>query len=321
MKKYDVIALGELLVDFSANGMSTQGNSTFEACPGGAPCNVLAMLSRHKKKTSFIGRVGNDAFGRMLVSALTEAGVDTSHVLKDNDVNTTLAFVTQSSDGDREFSFYRKPGADMMLREEDVDEDYINSAHIFHFGTLSMTHEGVRKATKKAVNIAKSKGMLVSFDPNLRENLWDSLCSAKEQMDYGFRNCDILKVSDNEVQFFTGVINPEEGIKKLIEEYSIPLVFLTCGKEGSSAFYHGKKAYVPAFRVNVSDATGAGDTFMGEALAYILDHGMEDLAEENLKELLLKANAAAAIVTTRKGALKAMPDPEETERLIEKYNG
>ena len=191
-KKYDVIALGELLIDFPMNGKSEQGNNLFEACPGGAPCNVLALLNKMGKKTAFIGKVGEDQFGTLLRDTITEAGIDASHLMMDKDVNTTLAFVHTFPDGDREFSFYRNPGADMMLREDEVDPEFIAQTKLFHFGTLSMTHDGVRAATKKALKAAKENGCLISFDPNLRPPLWSSLDLAKEQMEYGFGYCDIL---------------------------------------------------------------------------------------------------------------------------------
>ena len=203
-KRFDVIAMGELLIDFTMNGQSEQGNNLFEACPGGAPCNVLAMLNKLGKKTAFLGKVGDDQFGRLLRDTISSAGIDASNLLTDDEVNTTLAFVHTFPDGDREFSFYRNPGADMMLREEEVEEDFIRQARLFHFGTLSMTHEEVRKATKKALKAAKDNGLLVSFDPNLRPPLWSSLDLAKEQMEYGFQYCDILKISDNEIQFVSG---------------------------------------------------------------------------------------------------------------------
>ena len=193
-KKFDVIALGELLIDFTMNGQSEQGNNMFEACPGGAPCNVLALLNKMGKKTAFIGKVGKDQFGTLLRDTITEAGIDASQLATDDQVNTTLAFVHTFPDGDREFSFYRNPGADMMLAEDDVDPAFIAQTKIFHFGTLSMTHDGVRAATKKAIKAAKDAGCLVSFDPNLRPPLWSSLDLAKEQMEYGFGVCDILKI-------------------------------------------------------------------------------------------------------------------------------
>ena len=212
-KKLDVIALGELLIDFTMNGESEQGNNMFEACPGGAPCNVLAMLNKMGKKTAFLGKVGTDQFGVLLKDTLDEAGINTSNLQMDTKVNTTLAFVHTYPDGDREFSFYRNPGADMMLTEEEIDPEFLKQSKIFHFGTLSMTHEGVRKATKKALNIARENGLLISFDPNLRPPLWSSLDLAKEQMEYGFGFCDVLKISDNEVQFVSGKEDYDEAVQ------------------------------------------------------------------------------------------------------------
>lgn len=316
-KNYDVIALGELLIDFTMNGQSSQGNNMFEACPGGAPCNVLALLNKMGKKTAFIGKVGKDQFGTLLKNTITEAGIDASHLLADEKVNTTLAFVHTFPDGDREFSFYRNPGADMMLTEEEVDPEFISRARIFHFGTLSMTHDGVRAATKKAVQAAKDGGCLISFDPNLRPPLWSSLDLAKEQMEYGFSVCDILKISDNEIQFVSGKEDYDEGIAYLQEKYDIPLILLTMGKDGSRAYYKGMRVERPGFSVKTIETTGAGDTFGGSSLNFLLEHDFNNLTEEELGEMLTFANAAAAIVTTRKGAIKAMPERGEINQLIE----
>lgn len=315
-KKFDVIAMGELLIDFTMNGQSEQGNNLFEACPGGAPCNVLALLNKMGKKTAFFGKVGKDQFGTLLRGTLEEAGINTACLLTDEQVNTTLAFVHTFPDGDREFSFYRNPGADMMLTEEDVNAEFISQARLFHFGTLSMTHDGVRKATKKALGIAKEKGLLISFDPNLRPPLWSTLDLAKEQMEYGFGMCDILKISDNEIQFVTGREDYDEGIRCLQEKYRIPLILLTMGKDGSRAYYKDMRVERPGFKCNTIETTGAGDTFCGSSLNYLLEHDFANLTEEQLGEMLTFANAAAAIVTTRKGAIRAMPKKEEVLELI-----
>ena len=317
-KKYDVIALGELLIDFTMNGQSEQGNNMFEACPGGAPCNVLALLNKMGKKTAFIGKVGKDQFGTLLRDTITEAGIDASNLMVDENVNTTLAFVHTFPDGDREFSFYRNPGADMMLTADEVNPEVVKDTKVFHFGTLSMTHEGVREATKKAVETAKANGRLVSFDPNLRPPLWSSLDLAKEQMEYGFGKCDILKISDNEIQFVSGKEDYDEGIAYLQETYNIPLILLTMGKDGSRAYYKGMRVERPGFSVKAIETTGAGDTFCGSSLNYLVDHDFENLTEEQLGEMLTFANAAAALVTTKKGAIKAMPVKEEVLELIQK---
>ena len=318
VKKYDVIALGELLIDFTMNGQSEQGNNMFEACPGGAPCNVLALLNKMGKKTAFIGKVGKDQFGALLRDTITEAGIDASNLMVDENVNTTLAFVHTFPDGDREFSFYRNPGADMMLTADEVNPEVVKDTKVFHFGTLSMTHEGVREATKKAVETAKANGCLVSFDPNLRPPLWSSLDLAKEQMEYGFGKCDILKISDNEIQFVSGKEDYDEGIAYLQETYNIPLILLTMGKDGSRAYYKGMRVERPGFSVKAIETTGAGDTFCGSSLNYLVDHDFENLTEEQLGEMLTFANAAAALVTTKKGAIKALPVKEEVLELIQK---
>ena len=316
--RYDVVALGELLIDFTENGLSGQGNPLLEANPGGAPCNVLAMLNKLGKKTAFIGKVGNDQFGKMLKEVVEESGTDVSALAMDDQVHTTLAFVHTFPDGDREFSFYRNPGADMMLTKEEVDPELIKKARIFHFGTLSSTHAGVREATRYAIDVAKENGLLVSFDPNLREPLWDSLDQAKEEILYGMSKCDILKISDNEMEFMTGTTDYNKGVEMLWEQFDIPLICVTLGKEGSRAFYKDMIVEAAPFvREDTIETTGAGDTFEACTLNYILEHGLEDLTEENLKEMLTFANAGAYIITTRKGALKVMPKKEEIEKVIQ----
>lgn len=318
MKRYDVVALGELLVDFTENGVSQQGNPLLEANPGGAPCNVLAMLNNLGKKTAFIGKVGQDSFGRMLMKAVKESGIEVKNLLMDDKVPTTLAFVHTLPDGDREFSFYRNPGADMMLKKEEVMDEVIKDGRIFHFGTLSSTHEGVREATRYAIKAAKDNGLLISFDPNLREMLWASLEEARREIAYGLSKCDILKISDNELEFMTGTSDYTKGVSILRESYQIPLIFVTLGKNGSRAYYKDMMAEAkPFIQENTIETTGAGDTFEGCALNYVLEHGLEELSEENLKELLVFANAGASIITTRKGALKVMPRKEEIRKLIE----
>jgi len=317
MANIDVIALGELLIDFTLNGESTQGNPLFEANPGGAPCNVLSMLSKMGKNTAFIGKVGNDQFGRILRDTIEEVGIDSKYLLKDDEIPTTLAFVHNMPDGDREFSFYRKPGADMMLGENDIKEEMFEDAAIFHFGTLSMTHEEVRKATIKALKYAKQKKMIISLDPNLREPLWDNLDNAREQMLKAVSYCDVLKISDNEIQFLTGEEDYDKGIEKLRSKYDIPLVCLTMGKDGSRAYYKDIRIEVKGFeQKKVIDTTGAGDTFCGSVLGYLCDHDLNCLTEENLKEMLTFANAAASLVTTKRGAIKSMPEKKDVEELI-----
>ena len=332
MRPYDVTALGELLIDFTENGISGQGNPLFEANPGGAPCNLLAMLQKAGHQTAFIGKVGQDMFGDMLAERAGSTGIDLSGLVRDQEVNTTLAFVHTLPGGDREFSFYRKPGADMALTEDDVMNHarLIRDARIFHYGTLSMTHDGVEQATVKAIEIAKEAGCLLSFDPNLRPPLWDSEDRAKAKIAYGFENCDILKISDNEIEFMTGRSDLEEGVHDLIRTYQIPLILATYGPDGSKAYYlpaekrNGAaspedyiKVYADSFRNPATiETTGAGDCFGGSSLHFILKYGLDDLDEGRLTEMLTFANAAASIVTTRKGALCVMPEEKEVYDYI-----
>lgn len=317
MKKFDVVALGELLIDFTENGISAQGNPILEANPGGAPCNVLAMLNKLGKKTAFIGKVGNDTFGRQLAEEVQQSGTDTTNLILDDTVHTTLAFVHTFPDGEREFSFYRNPGADMMLKKEEVMADIIKEAKIFHFGTLSSTHEGVRAATRYAIDIAKESGAMISFDPNLREPLWDSLEDARKEIEYGLSKCDILKISDNELEFMTGTKDYSKGVEILREQYDIKIIFVTLGKDGSLACYKDLTSEQPTFsEIKAIEKTGAGDTFEGCALNYLLEHDIDSLTENDLSDLLVFANAGASLITTRKGALKVMPDKTEIENLI-----
>lgn len=317
MKKYDVVALGELLIDFTENGVSAQGNPMLEANPGGAPCNVLAMLNKLGKKTAFIGKVGDDNFGHMLAKTVEESGTDVTNLLFDKKVGTTLAFVHTKEDGDREFSFYRNPGADMMLKKEEVMEDVIRGGRIFHFGTLSSTHPGVREATRHAIDVAKDAGLLISFDPNLREPLWDSLEDARAEINYGFSKCDILKISDNEMEFMTGTNDYTKGVEILRKSYDIPLIFVTLGKDGSRAYYKDLVVEAaPFLQEHTIETTGAGDTFEACALNYVLEHGLDGLTEADLKALLTFANAGASLITTKKGALRVMPEKEEVCELI-----
>lgn len=315
---FDVTALGELLIDFTENGTSSQGNPLMEANPGGAPCNVLAMLERLGKKTAFIGKVGKDMFGNQLKAAVEEVGIDTRNLIMDENVHTTLAFVHTYPDGDRDFSFYRDPGADMMLTKDEVQKELIENSRIFHFGTLSSTHEGVREATRHAIELAKEARCIITFDPNLRPPLWKSLDDARKEIEYGMTKCDVLKISDNEVEFLFGTTDYDKGAAMIREKYNIPLVLITMGKDGSRAYYKDLRVEAaPFLQENTIETTGAGDTFCASTLNYVLEHGLEDLTEENLKELLTFANAAASLITTRKGALRVMPSRQEVLDFIE----
>lgn len=320
-KKYDVVALGELLIDFTENGLSEQGNPLLEANPGGAPCNVLSMLQKLGDKTAFIGKVGNDGFGHLLTKAVQEQGIDTTGLVYDNDVHTTLALVLKKENGDRDFAFYRNPGADMNLKEEEVNESLIASSSIFHFGTLSLTDESVKKATQKAVKVAKENGLTITFDPNLREPLWRSLEEAHEQVAWGLQQADVVKISDNEITWFTGMDNYDEGIAFLQKEYpNLKLICLSMGGDGSKAVYRDVHVAYPAFLQEATiETTGAGDTFCACMIHTVLENGIDHLDEEKLKEMLKFANAAASLVTTKKGALRVMPTKEEVETFNENF--
>ncbi len=321
MKRYDVVALGELLIDFTENGISSQGNPVFEANPGGAPCNVLAMLRKLGKRCAFIGKVGEDMFGQQLKTVAEQAGIDMSALLMDRDVHTTLAFVKTFPNGDRDFSFYRNPGADMMLREDELPLEMIRSARIFHFGTLSMTHENVRAATKTAVLTAKKADAMISFDPNLRPPLWNSLEEAREQMAWGLSQCDVLKISDNEIEFLTGTDDFDKGVDAIWKQWpGIRLINVTAGPGGSYAYVRGNRVFVPGFLLGGTiETTGAGDTFCASVLNFILEHGLDSLNGEDLKEMLRFANAAAYLVTTKKGAIRSMPERAQVETLLSEH--
>lgn len=318
MKDIDVLALGELLIDFTSNGLSEQGNGLFEANPGGAPCNVLAILNKLGKKTAFVGKVGNDGFGRMLKKTLEDLAINTEGLLLDDVYHTTLALVHTDENGDRDFSFYRDPGADVMLTADEVDPELLKRAKIFHYGTLSMTHDGVRAATQKAIEIAKADGQLLSFDPNYREPLWKTADMAKEQISYGLSQCDILKISEEELELMTGTADIDEGVKILWGKHpNIKLFNVTAGGVGSYSFYKDMKAFQPGFKLGGTiETTGAGDTFGGAVLDYVLEHDIDALTEDNLNEMLRFANAAAYLVTTRKGALRSMPEKEQIDEIL-----
>ena len=318
MKTFDVIALGELLIDFTENGVSPQGNPLLEANPGGAPCNVLAMLAKLGKRAAFIGKVGKDMFGRQLRKAAQDAGICMDYLLEDEHIHTTLAFVKTFPNGDRDFSFYRDPGADMMLRMDELPRDALRNTRIFHFGTLSMTHPEVRAATRMAVALAKEAGAWITFDPNLRPPLWKNLDEAKEQIAWGMSQCDILKISDNELEFMTGETDFDRGAAILKNRYpNIRLLNVTAGPNGSIAYYCGKRVSVPGFCLGGTiETTGAGDTFCACVLNFVLDNGLADLTESQLTDMLRFANAAAYLITTKKGALRVMPTKEDIERIL-----
>ena len=315
---YDVAALGELLIDFTCLSTDADGYPTMAAHPGGAPANYLAALTKFGAKTAMIGKVGSDAFGRLLIKTLKGAGIDTRGMLVSDDVFTTLAFVTLDDSGDREFSFARKPGADTQLRFDEIDLSAIDASKVLHFGTLSMTNEPARDATYKAVEYAAGHGKLISFDPNLRKPLWNDLDEAKRQMLWGLRHADIVKISDEETEFLFGIA-PEEAAKHIIDSFGVRLVYVTCGAEG--CFYRTKTAsgFVKALSgIAVKDTTGAGDIFGGSAMYGLLRAGgvPEKLTAEELENIVSFACASAGLSTTKAGGISSVPELGEVEAAM-----
>ncbi|OKP76211.1 glycoside hydrolase [Paenibacillus sp. P3E] len=321
----DVIAIGEVLIDFTPAGRTAGGNEQFECNPGGAPANVAAALSRLGAKSALISKVGEDQFGSLLHNTLLDSGVDVSEVSFTNEASTTLAFVHLDDKGDRSFSFFRKPGADTFLHSKDVPLDRIESCRALHFGSLSMTHEPARTATKTAVLKAKETGILLSFDPNLRFALWDSKEEARQNVIWGMNYADILKISEDELSFITGTSDVEQGSLEIQQQFGITLIVVTLAEKGCYYRLAGQDGYVPGFQVKTIDTTGAGDAFLGCLLYKILEAGsaLHDLTNQQILSMLTFANAGGALVTTRKGALGSMPTTEEINRMIEstkKYN-
>ena len=322
MKKYDVTALGELLIDFTENGKSGQGNSLFEANPGGAPCNVLAMLTKLGHKTAFIGKVGNDFFGKQLKAALEETGIDSAWLQMDDEVHTTLALVHTFEDGDRDFSFYRNPGADMMLTEDEIPEELIENSKLFHFGTLSMTHEGVRAATKKAIRLAEEAGALISFDVNFRANLWDE-ATAKKYIEEILPYIDILFVSEETSRRTFGKTGDLKDImKSYTKEYPVSIVATTERKVispkkhtfGSTIYDAATDTFFeepPYENIEVVDRIGSGDAYVSGVLFGLL-------AYNDCRRALEIGNAVSAIKNTIPGDLPST-DLAETERIIKSH--
>ena len=307
----DVVALGELLIDFAAKSKDPDGYPTMAANPGGAPGNFLAALNVYGKKTAFLGKVGDDAFGHLLLGTLQRAGIETKGVIVDPDYFTTLAFVTFNDAGDRSFSFARKPGADTQLRWEEIDKGLMDEARVFHFGTLSLTDEPARTATRKAVAYAKETGKLISCDPNLRVPLWRSEEEAREQMLWSLQQADLVKISDNEVSFLWAC-SPEEGAEKLLREFDVKLAMVTLGAEGCLLRTKNACFRAPAPKVHPVDTTGAGDIFGGSAMARFLDleKDPDALTRDDLSYIGTYALMAASLSTERSGGIPSIPEKE-----------
>lgn len=314
----DVVALGELLIDFTMISADGDGYPTMAAHPGGAPANFLAALAKFGRKTALLGKVGTDKFGRLLTDTLKSAGIDTSGLIHAEDVFTTLAFVTLDETGDREFSFSRKPGADTCIRFDEIDCALIDEAKVFHFGTLSLTDEPARETTQRAVAYAKAQGKLITFDPNLRRPLWKDLEEAKRQMLWGLQQADVVKISDEEAQFLFG-LEPEAAAEHILENYGVKLVFVTCGADGCFFMNAHACGHVPSLAgVKPVDTTGAGDIFGGSAVNGLLQTGKapEQLAKAELEEIVRFACAAAGLSTQKHGGISSVPALEDVMRSM-----
>ena len=314
----DVAALGELLIDFATISADGEGYPTMAAHPGGAPANFLAALAKFGASTALLGKVGRDTFGKLLTDTLRKAGIDTRGLVADDTVFTTLAFVTFDETGDRAFAFSRKPGADTCLRFEELELGLIDEARVFHFGTLSLTDEPARSATYRAVDYAKSRGKLITYDPNLRKPLWNDLDECRKQLLWGLSQADVVKISDEEVAFLFG-LEPVAGAAHILENFGVKLVFVTCGADGCWFQNAQASGWIPALKeIQVIDTTGAGDIFGGSALWKLLQLGKapETLTEDELTDVVRFACTAAGLSTTRPGGISSVPDHEEIlERL------
>jgi len=313
----DVVALGELLIDFATVSADGDGYPTMAANPGGAPGNFLAALNAYGKKTAFLGKVGNDTFGHLLLKTLKGAGIETKGIAVDGSVFTTLAFVTFDESGDRSFSFARKPGADTRLTWEEIDKSLIDGAKVFHFGTLSLTDEPARTATRKAVAYAKEAGKLITCDPNLRKPLWPSEAAAREQMLWSLQQADVVKISDNEVEFLWGC-TPEEGADKLLTEFGVSLAMVTLGPDGCLLKTENASFRGSCPKVRPVDTTGAGDIFGGSAVARLLEleKPICDLTEEDLAYIGTFAAAAASLSTETVGGIPSIPQKAAVLRVM-----
>lgn len=306
----DVVALGELLIDFTCQSTDADGYPTMAAHPGGAPANFLAALAKFGKKTALLGKVGTDAFGRLLTGTLNQAGIETRGLVAADDVFTTLAFVTLDANGDREFSFSRKPGADTCIAFEELDLSLIDEAKVFHFGTLSLTDEPARSTTVKAVAYAKEHGKLITYDPNLRKPLWKDLETAKEQMLWGLAQADVVKISDEEVEFLFGM-GVQEGAEHILNTFGVKLVFVTCGADGCFFMNGIASGMVPSLSgIKVVDTTGAGDIFGGSAVYKLLETGKapQALDEAELRDVVTFACTSAGLSTTKHGGISSVPE-------------
>lgn len=319
---YDVTAIGELLIDFAALETGEDGCPVMKANPGGAPGNLLAALSAYGCKTAFIGKVGDDMFGRMLRKTVRDAGIETRGIVTDPEVFTTLAFVSFDGHGERSFSFARKPGADTRLRWDEVDTSLIDRSRVLHFGTLSLTDEPARTATRRAVACARESGKLISCDPNLRRALWRGEDEARQQILWSLTQADIVKISDEELDFIWGC-TPEQGADRLLGECGVSLAMVTLGPRGCLLANSRARFSCACPAVTPRDTTGAGDIFGGAALSRLLGLRKEPdkLGSADLEQIARFAVTAASLSTEKSGGIPSIPPPETvTERMRAEQN-
>lgn len=315
---FDTVSLGELLIDFTPRGLSEQGSYVFEANSGGAPCNVLAAMTKLGNSAAFIGKVGDDTFGHFLCDTLKRLNINTDSLYFSEDSFTTLAFVTIDETGNREFSFNRNKSADVMLAPEEVDSELIKKSRIFHCGTLSLTDSPSKEATLRALDVAKENGVLISVDPNLREPLWKNLDDARRAINLVLGYADIIKISDYELEFLYGIKDIKQSALKLWNEYKPKILFVTCGRDGAYLLKDDIFLHHPCFDVKTIDTTGAGDCFCGAALSCILNKKLNfaGLDVQACSYILKFASAAASLATTKRGAIASMPDTEDIVKLM-----
>ena len=318
-KEVDIVALGELLVDFTEAGLSKDGMKLFEQNPGGAPANLLTVASHMGYRTSFIGKVGADMHGFFLRKTLQKEGIDTRNLVEDDAYFTTLAFVEIDEKGERNFSFARKPGADTQLRKDELDKTLLSHCKIFHFGSLSLTDEPAREATLEAIAIAKGAGALLSYDPNYRSSLWKSREVAVEAMKAVIPYVDIMKVSDEESLLLTGATSYEAGADKLLC-MGVKLAAITLGSEGVLVATRERKEIIEAFRTETVDTTGAGDSFWGGFLSCFLsvNKSIEELEWEEIRKCAFMGNAVAGLCVQKRGGIPAIPKKETVSKFMRK---
>ncbi len=317
-KKIDVVAFGEMLIDFTQSGATETGIRRFDENPGGAPGNMAVAVAKLGKKVSFIGKVGADLQGDLLLQTLSDNQVDVTGIIQDKNYFTTLAFVQINENGERKFSFARKPGADTQITADELNVEMLESAKIFHFGSLSLTQEPSRGTTWAAAKCAKEAGAIISYDPNYRELLWDTKEAAMEQMRSVVGLVDVMKISDEETELLTGEASPEAASQILIDQ-GVKVVVVTLGGDGAFVRTAQGSTIVKGYKVQPVDTTGAGDSFWGGFIYNVVSSGkqVEELTIEELACFVKFGNALASLCVEKRGGIPAMPELEAVKARLE----